>query len=610
MNSIADNGYQFKINKLNFNGDVQIEPRRINVIIGPNNSGKSRLLKEIRSEILGHPRNYGLPDYPLAVLTSIQLNLPKDVGEFVKAYGPLDKIALRTSDGWRSRGYCSCGIQINPDGYYSYSGQVTIPVSDGLKLQEVLKECINARDGQFEQFVGPLFVSYSGTEERLVLSIGEPARGLDNCDYNTLSAALDTDPYLYSISDTVMSLFGKDVILDVSSNRQVVRPLVSASFSEYRESVSGTHAPDNTQLSNASPLSEEGDGFRSFVSVLVSILGNKKPVYLLDEPESFLHPPFAFEMGKKIAAMVSSSGAKECQLFIATHSSYFIRGVLSEMKRGGQSAEVQIIRLAREGDTTRANVIETVDLEKLISTTGFTPAYVDALFSEVVVLTEGPRDAELFGQLAAKMFPMQDILFVPVNGKQNFKSKIDFYKKAGIKVRMVADFDLLKTVDELQRVVRAADVPDVLAEHAVSAAQSLHDAISSKMKSHHSENQKEAQNSECDSKAGQDNKTPISNDNKMRISNAYKFVNLESVNSYGEGLYEEINDIITQLINYGILIIRSGILESIFPEMSKTKNKEHSEDWYVKAIDYISKTEEKVLQEVAFPKDLKTLVER
>ena len=43
--------YKFKIDKIlanKSNGTEEIIPKKINVLVGPNNSGKSRFLKEIR----------------------------------------------------------------------------------------------------------------------------------------------------------------------------------------------------------------------------------------------------------------------------------------------------------------------------------------------------------------------------------------------------------------------------------------------------------------------------------------------------------------------------------------------------------------------------------
>ena len=40
--------YDFKINKIVTNDNTPIIPKHINVIIGPNNSGKSQFLKDIK----------------------------------------------------------------------------------------------------------------------------------------------------------------------------------------------------------------------------------------------------------------------------------------------------------------------------------------------------------------------------------------------------------------------------------------------------------------------------------------------------------------------------------------------------------------------------------
>ena len=46
--------YKFKVDKIVVNttdGPTDIVPKKINVLVGPNNSGKSRFLKELRDYI-------------------------------------------------------------------------------------------------------------------------------------------------------------------------------------------------------------------------------------------------------------------------------------------------------------------------------------------------------------------------------------------------------------------------------------------------------------------------------------------------------------------------------------------------------------------------------
>ena len=72
--------YNFKINKINLkNGDSFI-PNRINVVIGPNNAGKSKFLREIAGcfHETDEKENY--------ILESIEFDLPTSEEVFNKSY--------------------------------------------------------------------------------------------------------------------------------------------------------------------------------------------------------------------------------------------------------------------------------------------------------------------------------------------------------------------------------------------------------------------------------------------------------------------------------------------------------------------------------------------
>ena len=50
------------------------------------------------------------------------------------------------------------------------------------------------------------------------------------------------------------------------------------------------------------PLQQQGDGMRSFTSVILHLLASTTPsILILDEPEAFLHPPQATLLGELIA---------------------------------------------------------------------------------------------------------------------------------------------------------------------------------------------------------------------------------------------------------------------------------------------------------------------
>ena len=74
--------YKFKINQININsinGIQEIVPKRINIIVGPNNSGKSRLLKELRDYLAGDHRD-------LKLLSTVDFPYPDSFDEINTAY--------------------------------------------------------------------------------------------------------------------------------------------------------------------------------------------------------------------------------------------------------------------------------------------------------------------------------------------------------------------------------------------------------------------------------------------------------------------------------------------------------------------------------------------
>lgn len=86
--------YSFKVNELVTVDGTIIKPKKITVFIGPNNSGKSKSLKEIRSEILGDPEasySGGEPTKRI-VFREIHFNLPASSDEINDAYGLDDKV--------------------------------------------------------------------------------------------------------------------------------------------------------------------------------------------------------------------------------------------------------------------------------------------------------------------------------------------------------------------------------------------------------------------------------------------------------------------------------------------------------------------------------------
>lgn len=557
--------YQFKINAISFKNGEIYSPGKINIVIGANNSGKSQFLKEIRSTILGNtdgPNGPYVYDTNNVIIDSIDLALPKNVEELDGSYG-LTGHVVRGMNGWRVRDFCNIGTQLSPSSGYTYR---SLPCS--FSLQDDWHACLNnllqpneadhsleekERQRQILQFLGPMFVDYAGTEDRLLLSIGEPARGIRDDSYNTLSAALDVDETCSTISETVKRLFHKDIALDNTTSRQSVVPVVSEDFSGYRNSHNSS--VKLTYMQNATQLRNEGDGFRSYVTILLTVMGASKPILLLDEPEAFLHPTYAMELGKQLGTMLAESNALQ-NAFISTHSSYFLQGILDSA-----ASDLSLIRLKRNGGKSTFNILDKDKIETLKNRSDYSPQYIDALFSKKAILVEAPRDAIIYSAICDKFSEIENPIFVSTNGKDAFKGVKEFYTASGLPCRCICDFDIINDHDKFKNLMKAFSVDPEVRQRALNAADEL-------------------------KKNYQDlamQKTSNKKDIASIIKERYKkdvFIDIP------ESLRQECRNSLHDLIRFGIYVLTTGELESLF-EDSGIEHSHDSDDWLKNSLSFI-----------------------
>ncbi len=135
-------------------------------------------------------------------------------------------------------------------------------------------------------------------------------------------------------------------------------------------------------------LHEQGDGMRSFAGILLYLLLPNYSCFIIDEPESFLHPPQARILGQIFSEALSD----DKQAFISTHSQDFLKGLINSY-----SSRVKIVRVTRNGDI---NMIKVLDNEKLSSIWKDSllrySNIVDSVFHESTIVCESDSDCRLY----------------------------------------------------------------------------------------------------------------------------------------------------------------------------------------------------------------------
>ena len=236
------------------------------------------------------------------------------------------------------------------------------------------------------------------------------------------------------IRDLVKKAFGKDIVLDYSVPRRLqfrVGDDFSLIPSDPREAM--------PILSRYEKLDDQGDGIRSFIGIVVALLSVNRSLFLIDEPEAFLHPPQAFRIGEFLAEQ--SSAAR--QIVLVTHSADVLRGILARTQK------ISILRLDRVGDHNHFCVLDPRRVTELVTDPLLSSARVlDGLFYSGVVVVESDSDARFFQMVSKKLKPNADLHFVNADNKQTVPKIAQLYREMGVRCAGIVDFDVLNDRSE------------------------------------------------------------------------------------------------------------------------------------------------------------------
>jgi hypothetical protein len=186
-------------------------------------------------------------------------------------------------------------------------------------------------------------------------------------------------------------------------------------------------------------IDNAGDGVRAFIGLQLALLAAPSATLLIDEPEMFLHPPQAENLGRDLAQTTNLRGTT---LVLATHSADLLVGLLSV--RGS----VDIVRLTYGAAGATARAISRADLERLYTTPLVRPTDVlQALFHRSAVLVEGNTDRAVYEEvnrrLLAENAGILDGRLVEAHGKGETPLIAQPLQAAGVPCAMIFDLDIL-----------------------------------------------------------------------------------------------------------------------------------------------------------------------
>ena len=432
--------------KLLFGNSVQsdvlsLEIAPINIFVGPNNSGKSLLLKEIE-QLCNNPE----PNRK--IISEIK------VKEFQidEILGMIHSKEIEKPENYRH--------QDN----HIFTQKIDLFNENNTRVNQVsLVEIINFVEGRnqnydyFAEYFLSLYTIRLDGKTRFSLTEEKPSGDLTKSPKNQLMALFQDDNARKTIRDITYSAIGKYFVIDPTGMTSLRIKMSDSEPSGVLEQ--GLNDESRTFHSKATDISDMSDGVKAFTGLVSATLSQDYKILLIDEPEAFLHPPLAKKLGKTLSILTKE---KENKIFISTHSSDFVMGCI----QSGQN--VNITRLTYSSGVATARSLSSQTLYEmmknpLLRSTGI----LSAMFHEGVIVSESDADRAFYQEINERLNYFtndgsQDSLFINAQNKQTIGRIVAPLRNMGIPAVAIVDLDIIKKNNEFKELCKSCNVPQAL----------------------------------------------------------------------------------------------------------------------------------------------------
>ena len=414
----------FQLQKIIINSgdEVLIPDGGIVVIVGPNNVGKSTVLREI-SSVLASGGDPG------TIIVSCE----------VQTTGTNDEL----------RDWLVLVFEEAPNARFRIFRGANVEI----RLDIAIQEWNNGCPTNYRQIINLFCHQTTGA--------GQQAAATNFASFNALEIGPQTPVQnMYAeeqvekeMSDHFHRAFGIDLFVNRNAGNSI--PIHCGD----RPPLSRGEAPHSRtymqRMKDVPTLADQGDGMKSFAGAIFTACSTHASVICFDEPDLHLHPPQARELGRFFSKHTPSSK----QLIIATHNNSFIRGLLDS-----DTSRISIVRITRTGNKNHAHTLNHDELNEFWSDPIL--RYSDAIngiFHEKVIVCESDSDCHFYTALVSTLAEARNIadpgvLFVPSGGKHRIKTVVRALRALQVPTLAIVDIDILDNDTTLRALLEAFDV--------------------------------------------------------------------------------------------------------------------------------------------------------
>jgi len=562
------------IKRLNLPGLGEIPCTGLTVIVGPNSSGKSQLLRDIKEKISGEPRE-------LVVASDLEIETP-ELEAFLRCL--------------RQEGYMYSMWDDNDQEQYIPmttslgTGQGAKNVGSQQLLQwqsKSAKATSRKRKNEYFGWTSKFLVTALFLENRLTSLASVPMIDFETqAPGNDLHALHLSDEARDKLTKESQRSFSKAVWSDASRGNKLCLRVGEDGQVPSAESRLSVH-----QMKKYRTIESEGDGMKSYIATVISLLLGRRPVSVIDEPEMCLHPPQSYNLGQFIGNNATSD---QTATFVATHSSQILRGVI-------QTAEsLQIIRLTKSSSGFSARHVDSVALaDAMKKPTVRAETVLDGIFSQAVAIVEGDGDRIVYQAAWEKVGAERnfDIHFTTVGGTGGIADTCNMYKILGIPVAIIVDLDVIIDVVKMRQMLSSICGIDSLISKLMTEIESITEILRRLPPTIDEGETLEklgalASRSYCWAEG--DDATLRNELSTLRSElNGMNKLKSGGVSNLSSELSVRVGDLIQELRNIGIFIVEVGELEGWLSSCNIEASKRKKWAWANEAANFIRENPEK-----------------
>lgn len=397
-----------------------IQTTPVTVFVGPNNSGKSKILAEVNQYC-----HSGTLNSTNVIIDHIEFQSFSEISAAQK----IDHITLQPNPGE--------AIQ---------SGFILVG-KRGQRLNIPRKNIVNALinpntvSSQFCQW----YLSYNtlilNGPNRIGLTNQQGAGDLQQPPTTSFQVLFRDNAKRAEVRRILFDAFGIHIVIDPTNLGTLKLRLASRPPSSEMEE-RGIHEEAVQYHRNNLLIDQASDGVKAFTGIITEVIAGDPSILLIDEPEAFLHPSLSSKLGKEIS--LASQGSEK-RVFVSTHSPNFVMGCIQS------GVPVNIVRLTYRDNIATARVLPSEDLLRLmrnplLRSTGV----LGGLFYEFVVVTESDSDRAFYQEINERLlmfkpeFGIPNCLFLNAQNKQTVRTIIKPLRELGIPAAGIVDVDILK----------------------------------------------------------------------------------------------------------------------------------------------------------------------